>query len=113
MRSSLAVSSGIELEAEPLAEPPIALRPGIRAGFGDREVDIEENRAKWHQAACSRQIALRRGRDRSARRSRTGVPGVAAPRLSTVIYGPGHLADRRRGIPDRARMEDVHDRGRR
>ena len=40
---SLGVALGVELQAEPLAEPPVALRAEIGPGLGDREVDVEEN----------------------------------------------------------------------
>ena len=50
----LRVARRVELEPEPRAEPLVALRPKLRPGAGDREVDVEENRAERHAGAGQR-----------------------------------------------------------
>jgi hypothetical protein len=53
MCARLTVALGIEIQAEPLAEAPVALGTQIRARLGDREVDVEENCSQRHGPACS------------------------------------------------------------
>src|SRR6185437_11027425 len=48
MSPRLAVPPGVELEAETLAQPTVALRPEIGARLGNCEVDVEENGAECH-----------------------------------------------------------------
>ena len=53
----LAVARRVELEAEALAQPLVALGTELRAGLCDREIDVEEN-CLQHQLASSSQRAV-------------------------------------------------------
>src|SRR5439155_22412457 len=61
VRPRLRVSGRVELEPEPPAESPVALRAEIGARLGNREVDVEENSLKRHHSACSSPRAPRHG----------------------------------------------------
>src|SRR5262249_42427943 len=107
----LAVALGVELEIEALAEAPIALGPEVRARLGDREVDLAED-GWWRLSSAGRRatVRCRRGGVFAGRRSGARLPGAAPPRLPAALHRPSRLADRRRGVPHCARLEDVHDR---
>src|SRR5205085_9585272 len=52
-RPRLLVAGRVEAEAELRAAAAIALGPELRARLGQREVDVEEDRATLHHAASS------------------------------------------------------------
>ena len=77
---SLRVALGVELEAVPLADAPVPLRPELRPGAKEREVDVEQD-SPQHRSRITRSMPAldRRSGRRVARREAWTKRPVALP----------------------------------